>query len=94
MIEENVCCYCNKKSQYCSRVNAGKNFYCLKCIKKINDSKMDYWKDCSFEEFLGSIPTKNRKDSETPFADHIREELKKAGVDVPERKRRRKRNSK
>ena len=60
----------------------------MKCIKKIDDSKMDYWKDCSFEEFLGSIPTKNRRDSETPFADHIREELKKAGVNVPERKKR------
>jgi hypothetical protein len=62
----------------------------LKCIKKINDSKIDYWRDCSFEEFLSSIPIKNRSDSETPFADHIREELRKAGVYVPERKRRRK----
>ena len=51
---------------------------------------MDYWKDCSFDDFLGSIPIKNRRESETPFADHIREELRKAGVYVPERKRRRK----
>jgi len=88
MTKGNICCYCNENSQYCSRVNGGKRYYCMKCIKKIDDSKMDYWKDCSFEEFLSSIPTKNRRDSETPFADHIREELKKAGVDVPERKRR------
>ena len=94
MIKEEVCNYCNEASKFGGRVNGGKNYYCLKCIKKINDSKMDYWKDCSFDEFLESIPTKNRKDSETPFADHIREELRKAGVYVPERKRRRRRNSK
>ena len=94
MVEENVCCYCNEKNQYCSRVNAGKNYYCLKCIKKIEYSKMDYWKDCSFDEFLGSIPTKNRKDSETPFADHIREELRKVGGHIPERKHRRKKKLK
>ena len=90
MIKEEVCHYCNKASKFGGRVNGGKNYYCLKCIKKINDSKIDYWKECSFDEFLESIPTKNRKDSETPFADHIREELRKAGVYVPERKRRRK----
>ena len=90
MIKEEVCNYCNEASKFGGRVNGGKNYYCLKCIKKINDSKMDYWKDCPFDEFLESIPTKNRKDSETPFADHIREELRKAGVYVPERKRRRK----
>ena len=91
MVEENVCCYCNEANQYCSRVNAGTNYYCMKCIAKIEKLGIDYWKDCSFDEFLGSIPTKNRRDSETPLADHIREELKKAGVDVPERKRKRKR---
>jgi len=90
MIEENVCCYCNEASQYCSRVNGGNNYYCMKCIAKIEELGMDYWKNCSFEEFLGRISTKNRKNSETPFADHIREELKKSGIDVPARKRRRK----
>ena len=90
MIKEEICNYCNEASKFGGRVNGGKNYYCLKCIKKINDSKIDYWKECSFDEFLESIPTKNRKDSETPCADHIREELRKAGVYVPERKRRRK----
>ena len=94
MNKEELCNYCNEASKFGGRVNGGKNYYCLKCIKKINDCKIDYWKDCSFDEFLESIPTKNRKDSETPFADHIREELRKAGVYVPERKRRRKRNLK
>ena len=94
MVEEHICCYCNEKNQYCSPVNAGKNYYCLKCIQKIEDSKMDYWKDCSFDDFLGSIPIKNRRESETPFADHIREELRKSGMDVPERKGRRKRKLK
>ena len=88
MTKGNICCYCNETSQYCSRVNGGKNYYCMKCIKKIDDSKMDYWKDCSFEEFLNTISTKTTKYSETPFSDHIQEELKKAGIDVPERKRR------
>ena len=90
LIKEELCNYCSEASKFGGRVNGGKNYYCLKCIKKINDSKIDYWKECSFDEFLESIPTKNRKDSETPFADHIREELRKAGVYVPERKRRRK----
>ena len=94
MIKEELCNYCNEASKFGGRVNGGKNYYCLKCIKKINDSKIDYWKECSFDEFLESIPTKNRKDSETPFADHIREELRKAGVDVPERKQRKKSNAK
>ena len=94
MVEEHICCYCNEKNQYCSPVNAGKNYYCLKCIQKIEDSKIDYWKDCSFDDFLGSIPIKNRRESETPFADHIREELRKSGVYVPERKGRRKRKLK
>ena len=89
---ENVCCYCNEITQYCSRVNAGKNYYCLKCISKIEESKIDYWKDCSFEEFLQTFPrTKPRSYSETPFADSIRRTLTQMGIDVPKRKSRRKR---
>ena len=65
----------------------------MKCVAKINDSKMDYWKECSFEEFLGSYPFKNKQeDSETPFADHIRGIWKEMGYDVPERKRRKKKS--
>ena len=89
---ENVCCYCNEIDQYCSRVNGGKNYYCMKCIKKIEESKMDYWKDCSFEEFLQNFPqSKPRSYSETPFADSIRRTLAQMGIDVPKRKSRRKR---
>tara|TARA_B100000959_G_scaffold74161_1_gene78832 strand:- start:257 stop:541 length:285 start_codon:yes stop_codon:yes gene_type:complete len=93
MIEGNVCCNCNEFSKNASRINAGKNYYCMKCVAKINDSKMDYWKECSFEEFLGSYPFKNKQeDSETPFADHIRGIWKEMGYDVPERKRRKKKS--
>jgi len=91
MIEGNVCCNCNEFSKNASRINAGKNYYCMKCVAKINDSKMDYWKECSFGEFLGKI-SKDTSDSETPFADHFREVWKEMGYDVPERKRRKKKS--
>ena len=89
---ENVCCYCNEMNPYCSRVNGGNNYYCIKCISKIEESKIDYWKDCSFEEFLQNFPrVKPTSYSETPFADSIRHTLAQMGIDVPKRKSRRNR---
>ena len=86
MIKKDVCCYCNELSPFCSRVNGGKNYYCNRCKQKIEESGMDYWKGCSFGEFLGKI-SKDASDSETPFADHIRGIWKELGYDIPERKR-------
>ena len=91
MMKKDVCCYCNELSQFCSRVNGGENYYCNRCIQKIEESEIDYWKECSFGEFLGKI-SKDTSDSETPFADHIRGIWKEMGYDVPERKRRKKKS--
>ena len=92
MINEETCNYCNEKSKFGGRVNGGNNYYCIKCIYKIEESKIDYWKDYSFDEFLQNFPqTKPRSYSETPFADSIRRTLAQMGIDVPKRKSRRKR---
>ena len=92
MIKEEICKYCNEESKFGGRVNGGKNYYCIKCISKIEESEIDYWKDCSFEDFLQNFPrVKPRSYSETPFADSIRRTLTQMGIDVPKRKSRRKR---
>ena len=92
MIKEEICTHCNEESKFGGRVNGGTNYYCMKCVSKIEESEIDYWKDCSFEDFLQTFPrTKPRSYSETPFADSIRHTLAQMGIDVPKRKSRRKR---
>ena len=93
MVKENICCNCNELSSDTVRINGEKNYYCMKCVAKINESGMDYWKECSFGEFLGKI-SKDIPDSETPFADHFREVWKEMGHDVTERKRRKRKKTK
>ena len=39
-------------TKFIGRVNTGKKYYCNSCMKKINESGMDYWKPCSFGEFV------------------------------------------
>ena len=41
--------------KFVGRVNAGKKYYCNACMKKINDSGMDYWKPCSQVEFFENM---------------------------------------
>jgi len=59
--EEKVCCMCGT-AKFVGLVNTGKKYYCNSCMKKINESGMDYWKPCSmiegFENFLST--RKNR----------------------------------
>jgi len=52
-------------------VNTGKKYYCNSCMKKINESSMDYWKPCSMEEgFENLLSTmKNR----TTFKEQLRQ---------------------
>ena len=54
MIEDRECCMCGT-TKFVGLVNTSKKFYCNRCMKKINDSGMDYWKPCSFEEFFENV---------------------------------------
>ncbi len=93
MIKEEICCNCSKNSRFGGRVNGENNYYCNDCIRKIDESGINYWKKCSFDEFMSKISKKPLHYSETPMADGIRETLREIGVDVPDRKQRRKKNN-
>ena len=68
MIKEKICNYCNEESKFGGRVNGGNNYYCIKCISKIEESKIDFWKDCSFEEFLQNfLQRKGRYPEHVPY---------------------------
>jgi len=54
------CCMCGT-TKFIGRVNTGSKFYCNKCMKKINDSDMDYWKPCTQAEFFESMSKHMRK---------------------------------
>jgi hypothetical protein len=60
--ETNACCMCGT-TKFVGRVNTGEKYYCNSCMKKINDSGMDYWKSCSNTEFFDSMLShmKNRE---------------------------------
>ena len=59
--EDKVCCMCGT-TKFIGRVNAGEKFYCNSCMKKINESGMDYWKPCSQVEFFESMLSHMRKE--------------------------------
>ena len=54
------CCMCDT-TKFVGRINTGSKFYCNRCIKKINDSGMDYWKECTHLEFFESMSKHMRK---------------------------------
>jgi len=62
MSEERVCCMCGTH-KFVGRINAGKKHYCNACVRKINDSGMDYWKPCSQVEFFENMLDDMRKGS-------------------------------
>ena len=62
MSEERVCCMCGTQ-KFVGRINAGKKYYCNACVRKINDSGMDYWKSCSQVEFFENMLDDMRKGS-------------------------------
>ena len=75
--EDESCCICGT-TKFVGRVNTGEKFYCNTCMKKINDSGMDYWKPCSNTEFFESMSKhmkKGRKSTENfpLFKKQIRE---------------------
>jgi len=58
-LQDRVCCICNEHKKFLARPNAGKKLYCIQCTTKINkEYGQNYWKPCSFVEFL-----KNMSDS-------------------------------
>ena len=57
------CCMCGT-TKFVGRVNTGSKFYCNKCMKKINDSEMDYWKPCTQSEFFESMLEHIKKDKD------------------------------
>ncbi len=77
--EEPLCCMCGT-SEFIGRVNTGEKYYCNTCMKKINDSGMDYWKPCTQVEFFESMLShmrkgKNRKPSN--MLSSLREQFEK-----------------
>lgn len=68
--EEPLCCMCGT-SKFVGLVNAGKKYYCNTCMKKINDSGMDYWKLGSMEEcFSNFLSTRKKRYS---LKEHLRQ---------------------
>ena len=54
--KDRVCCICNEHKKFLARVNAGQKLYCMQCQTKIiKEYGMDYFKPCSFGEFLESM---------------------------------------
>jgi hypothetical protein len=50
--EEKVCCMCGT-TKFIGRINMGDKFYCNACQRKIiEEYGPDYWKPCSFGDFL------------------------------------------
>ena len=61
------CCMCDKQKKFLARVNAGKKLYCMQCETKIiKEYGMDYWKPCSFVEFLENMSSNWKKSSRLP----------------------------
>jgi len=60
--EEPLCCMCGT-DKFVGRINTGEKFYCNACVRKINDSGMDYWKECTQVEFFESMLSHMRKKS-------------------------------
>ena len=58
--EEPLCCMCGT-SKFVGIVNTGKKYYCNACMRKINDSGMDYWKPCSMEEGFANFLSTRKK---------------------------------
>lgn len=96
MNEDKVCCVCLEYKKFLGRINGGKNYYCVGCSTKIIKSKMDYFKDCSFENFLESINDDKppRAHSNTPMADGLRRAWNEMGIDTKKKSKKKKENLK
>jgi len=53
---------CDKHKKFLARINAGQKLYCMQCEAKITkEYGKEYWKPCSFEEFLEASSSSRRK---------------------------------
>ena len=67
MSEEKVCCICNEHKKFLARPNAGQKLYCIQCKAKITkEYGMDYWKPCSFQEFMEAFSYSIHKGKRKP----------------------------
>ena len=75
--EDKVCCICGEHKKFLGRVNTGKKFYCNSCMRKINESGMDYWKPCSMVEgFENLLSTRKNRITFKEQLRQIKEEAK------------------
>jgi len=83
--EERLCCMCGT-DKFVGRVNAGKKYYCNACMRKINDSGMNYWKECSqvefFENMLSDMRKGSNRKSKNMFS-NIKETLRQTKEESP-----------
>ena len=80
MSEEKVCCICNEHKKFLGRINAGQKLYCMQCQAKITEEYgMDYWKPCSFQEFMEAFSSSIKKGKRKPanMFNNLRETLQK-----------------
>jgi len=65
--EEKVCCICNEHKKFLARINAGQKLYCMQCQAKITkEYGTDYWKPCSFQEFMKATLSSRKKGKMKP----------------------------
>jgi len=93
--DDKVCCMCGT-TKFIGRVNTGEKFYCNSCMRKINESGMDYWKPCSQVEFFDSMLShmrKGKKKRPRNMFNNIRETLGLVDEDGNKKHPKRKNNS-
>ena len=72
LFKDRVCCVCDEHKKFLARPNAGQKLYCIECKEKITkEYGTDYWKPCSFEEFLNSILDSRKK--RTTIKEHFQQ---------------------
>ena len=65
--KDRVCCICNEHKKFLGRINAGQKLYCMQCQTKITkEYGMDYWKPCSFQEFMEAFSYSIHKGKRKP----------------------------
>jgi len=61
-----------------------KKYYCMSCQTKISKSGMDYWKPCSFQEFMEAFSSSIHEGKRKPanMFNNLRETLRKFDDEV------------
>jgi len=74
--------------QFVGLVNTGKKYYCNSCMRKINESSMDYWKPCSQVEFFQSMLShmKKRNSKKSNMFTNLKEQLRQIDKEAKNKK--------